>query len=66
MPKIKVCPGEDQPTTIEDGVMTEKQRKNSKLYNQPETARSLIKKADEDLTIIIGERYPINNSPDGT
>jgi hypothetical protein len=54
----------DEATVIQEGVMNDRQRKNSKLYNLGEKARSLIKKTQKDLRIVTGEPYPIEASGD--
>jgi hypothetical protein len=53
---------EDEPTTIQLGVMSEKQKKHSKLYNQPEEARSKLLSSNKDIKIVIGSPYKIDTS----
>lgn len=49
----------EEPTLIQEDVMTEKQRKNSKLYKGHPKIENLISK-EKDVQMIIGEPYPIN------
>ncbi len=61
----KTAADDQEPTIIQDGLMSERQKKHSKLYRQPEESRSLIKKVDKDLTIIIGEPWHDDTSIGG-
>lgn len=58
----KSIPQQDEPTQIQEGIMTEKQRKHSKLYNRTVSKSKILTSGTENVRRIIGAPFITENS----